>query len=149
MVSGAKRHSHTIAVFTCSTIRHLKRRASPGSCWRAEKALSGAIGPEKAASGSKKPETCRRSLSRLGGARREAPQGVCGVDRGTFCPWIRKRRECEDRDRFLLQAGRDRRLTAKPDKTERAAAEQAAAFPFVAQDVRAASTAVGARLDVP
>ena len=51
------------------------------------------------------------------------------IDRGQFGPRLGQRRECGDRDRLLLQAGRDRRLTAESDEAERAAAEQAAALP--------------------
>ena len=41
------------------------------------------------------------------------PQGTGRVDRGQLGPRFGQRRECEDRDRLLLQAGRNRRLTAE------------------------------------
>ena len=46
------------------------------------------------------------------GRRGHDPQGLCGIDRGQFGPRFRQRREREDRNRLLLQAGRNRRLTS-------------------------------------
>ena len=42
--------------------------------------------------------------------RRHDPQGNRRIDRGQFGPRFGQRRECGDRDRLLLQAGRNRRL---------------------------------------
>src|SRR5438552_13184955 len=49
---------------------------------------------------------------------------------------------------YLATSESQIRLTAEANEAERAAAEQAAAFPFVPQDVTAAAVAVGAGFDV-
>ena len=38
---------------------------------------------------------------------------LCRIDRGELGPWLGQRRERRDRDRLLLQAGRDRRLSVR------------------------------------
>ena len=74
--------------------------------------VMGATNPADAAEG-----TIRKDLRR--------------IDRGQFGPRLGQRRECGDRDRLLLQAGRNRRLATAEvrRRRRRAAAEQAAAFP--------------------
>ena len=89
--------------------------------------------------GATNPATCRR---------RHDPQALRRIDRGQFGPRFGQRRECEDRDRLLLQAGRDRRLTAEADQPQGAAAEQAAAFPSIADHVGAGGRLVGAGFDI-
>ena len=66
--SGAKRRSATTAASTCSTPGRWKAPAWRGSCWRAGKGSSAAIGRRRAASGSTRREPCRRRRARLGGA---------------------------------------------------------------------------------